>query len=296
MSSSATAVPECSRWTTAFDPAFRRNDLGRQDVDRERHADHDDRHVDDPDRRSDRPDMRASASTTRDSGGVTDATNLFVGNQPTGNGPWNLTGGTLNVSGESAAHRQRRHRNVHQSAGNTSVGNALLRCGPPPPSASEHRDVCSCRGAGALTTGGTTVGDRGTGTFNQSGGTHTTSSLDLANCGGCGGVNSSGTYNLSGSGVVVGRQVTVRRVRSRRIQPVGDGPPRIDDLVVGSQPEMYPPDPSNVPFREGSYALSGGSLSVGVTAAVGRRQRILRRAGERVPSRERRRPTVPAVW
>ena len=200
------------------------------------------------------------------SSGTTSVTNLIAGNQATGNGTINISGGALNVAADARIGKDGTGT-FTQSLGTTTVTGGLLLGASTTPGGTGTGTVNLS--GGTLTTGSASVGDSGVGTFNQTGGTHATGSLGLGNCGGCGGVNSSGTYNLSGTGVLTASSVTVGAFGQGNFNQSGTTTATIaGDLTVGSGPRQ-PDVPGNNPFRLGIVAVSDGSLAIGGNVIIG---------------------------
>ncbi|MEO8305840.1 MAG: hypothetical protein ABI724_17145, partial [Betaproteobacteria bacterium] len=188
---------------------------------------------------------------------------MIVGDN--GQGTVLLTNGTLTVQNDTVVGRAGTGT-LNQSGGSHNVNASLILGGV------DFADLGSGTyhlSAGTLTTGSTVVGNIGVGVFNQSGGVHNTGALSFGNCGGCGGTNASGTYNLSGTGELNAGSMTLGSFGRGEFNQSGSSVATIaGSLVLGAGPET-PPGPIGVPVREGVYNLSGGTLAVGGNTILG---------------------------
>ena len=112
------------------------------------------------------------------------------------------------------------------------------------------------------TTGGGSVGS--VGVFNHSNGTHTADYLLLGNQGSST-INSDGTYNLSGTGVLTANNETVGNFGKGTFNQTGGSNTINFNLIIADGPE----NSAGTPTRGGDYNLSAGGLSVVGSTMVG---------------------------
>ncbi|MBL0087204.1 MAG: choice-of-anchor D domain-containing protein [Ideonella sp.] len=223
-----------------------------------------------------------SSGTFNQSGGIATLSGaLLIGKGENSNGTYNLSGtGELHVSGamvvghgdtniSSTLNGLFTQSGGTVSAGELSIGGYIDSSDP------QHLILNLGTGRyvmsnGALNTDSTTVGNMSVGTFDQSGGVHTTGSLSLGICGGCNGTNSDGLYNLTDGSLIAGSESIGLFGRGSFIQ-LGGSNTVTGMLALGNGPIVTPdvpggPDP--IP-RQGSYTLSGNGTLTTDTTVVG---------------------------
>ncbi|MHB8258289.1 MAG: hypothetical protein ACYDE0_13800, partial [Acidiferrobacterales bacterium] len=171
--------------------------------------------------------------------------NLFLGASSGGTGSYTLSGGTLTVGGNIVGGSGTSSFTIDGGTLNVGGGNGSINVGTFTVGDSGGAGNYALSG-GSLTVSTEYVGNSGTGTFTQSGGTDTTGNLYLGfDYGGSGNYALSGTGSLSASYEYVGDSGTGTFTQSGGTNTVSE------NLFLGEN-------------GSGTYALSGtGSLSAG---------------------------------
>ena len=131
---------------------------------------------------------------TLNTGTLTVGGKIVIGGESQGANVFTQNGGSVTVTGAAFGNPDYVGLGGNDFSGSLTVGGGINDLGGGTGTYVLH--------GGTVTASLVQVGLSGTGTFNQTGGTVSTPTLWLGNCGGCNGGNATGTYNLTGTGVI----------------------------------------------------------------------------------------------
>ena len=187
---------------------------------------------------------------TQDGGSHTVSNYLSLGDQTGSSGTYNLNNGELHTSYTTIGYSGT--GTFSQSGGNHVIESSFSLGGN-----TGSRGTYNLSGGTlslSVTGGGASIiGDSGSGTFTQTGGSHDTLNLVLgANTG------SSGTYELTGGGLGVLNNTIIGQSGRGTFTQTGGDHTMVGDLILG-----------NSTGSSGTYILSGGTLLMGGDGAIG---------------------------